>query len=31
MLTGLKNEGVIMRDGDKMALKSRLDGEVAPV
>lgn len=26
MLTVLKNEGVIVRDGDKMALKSRVEG-----
>ena len=31
MLTALKNEGVILRDGDKMALKSRLDGEGGPI
>lgn len=27
MLTALKNEGVIVRDGSKMALKSRVDKE----
>lgn len=27
MLTTLKNEGVILREGDKMALKSRVDKE----
>lgn len=31
MLTALKNEGVIIRDGDKMALKSRLDKEGEPI